>query len=122
MVAALPRVKFGPLFYRCDNFKSHMLKQMEGNYFVCIKLPSEFRKDLQWWCDNITTTNNDIHKGPASETAECDAPNVAWGAYLVNKKVKQTTGGNWTAAEAEKRINYLELLAAWFYRLTFVVF
>ncbi|XP_067681494.1 uncharacterized protein [Haliotis asinina] len=109
LVASLPGVKLGPLFYRrLDNHKSRVIKQTRGDYDQCITLTEEDNRDLTWWIRNIHTAGKPISVDPPSVTLSADASKKGWGGV----RDGQSTGGHWSHDEADKHINYLELLAA----------
>ena len=114
LVASLPGVQYGKVFYRqCDNYKTKALKENKGNFNAKITLPNSCKEDLSWWDSNIENTVNKINKGNLNFELESDASNTGWGGCCRWGKQEQVTGGNWSKEERGKHINYLELLAAW---------
>lgn len=68
---------------------------------------SKARKELDWWVRNVLKAYKPINHGNPDLVITTDASKVGWGA-LCNAV---SSGGNWTAIEAEHHINYLEMLA-----------
>ena len=115
MVASFPGVQFGELYYRrCDNLKNQGLKEHRGDYSKTIGLTEECKVDLVWWIENIEHTTRQIVLPEPAFKLESDASKTGWGGCLVLETGRQSTGGNWSAEEADLHINKLELLAAWF--------
>ena len=113
LVASLPGVQYGKVFYRqCDNYKTKALKDNKGNFNGKITLPNSCKEDLSL-ASNIKTSANKISKGNLNIELESNASNTAWGGCCKRGKQEQVTGGNWSIEERGKHINYLELLAAW---------
>ena len=80
IVAAVPRVEYGPLFYRrLDNDKSKALKWSKGNYQALMKLSEKVKVDLKWWIDNIDTAVKPIPKHKYQVNLQTDASNSGWG-------------------------------------------
>ena len=111
MVAAVPGVEYGPLFYRrLDNDKSKALKLSKGNYQALMKLSEKVKVDLKWWIDNIDTAFKPISKHKYQVTLQTDASNSGWGGVLINEE-RNRTGGFWSHDESQLHINQKELLA-----------
>ena len=112
MVASIPGVQFGKLFYRCcDNLKTKSLKQNKGDFNAKMTLSPLAKSDIAWWIKNIDHQKRLISQKPPGLTLETDASNTGWGACI--KGTQQTTGGFWSPHEAQTHINYRELLAVW---------
>ena len=116
MVASLPGVQYGKLFYRqCDIFKSLVLKQKYGNFDAKIVINEACLQDLKWWNENIEHENRKIMTEKPTIFLESDASRTAWGGVkLLENGNKQSTGGHWAESEVDEHINVLELFAAWF--------
>ena len=116
MVASLPGVQYGKLFYRqCDIFKSLVLKQKYGNFDATIVINEACLQDLKWWNENIEHENRKIMTEKPTIFLESDASRTAWGGVkLLENGNKQSTGGHWAESEVDEHINVLELFAAWF--------
>ena len=55
LIAALPGVKYGGLFYRSlERCKNLALKSARGNFEKTTRLSSQAQQDLGWWSHNIT--------------------------------------------------------------------
>ena len=111
IVASFPAVQHGQLFYRSlELAKCEALRHQKGDYGATITLNTECRQDLQWWIDNVESTHKLIcHPLPAF-TTQSDASLEGWGAV----RGESSTGGRWNQTEAQRHINYLELLAAFY--------
>ena len=60
LVASLPGVKMGKLYYkRLDNCQTHALKEKAGNNKALMKVTPDM-KDLNWWLNNIPQSFNNI--------------------------------------------------------------
>ena len=109
IIAALPGVKYGGLYYRhlkqCKNFA---LKRAKGNYGKPIKLTLQAKQDLSWWSHNLMFASHFIHTPPVLYTLYSDASLEGWGGTDGTSHV----GGRWTAEESPVHIIVLELLAA----------
>ena len=100
------------MFYRrADNLKNKALKDHNGNYQAKITLPDSVKSDLTWWINNIAHQQKHVAPKPPTLVIETDASNTGWGACIKGKN--EVTGGFWSKDEAEKHINYRELLAVW---------
>ncbi|MCP3932072.1 MAG: hypothetical protein GY705_23615, partial [Bacteroidetes bacterium] len=114
LVASLPGVQYGQLFYRsADLHKSKALALSKGVFSGKTVLPHICRNDLQWWIDNIENEKKLINLPEAEILLQSDACNTGWGGCKLINNSKEKTGGNWEKSEREHHINYLELLAAW---------
>ena len=115
IVASLPGVQYGPLFYRvCDNYKSKALKFNCGNYSATTVLPLDCLQDLRWWTENIERTNKKIVLPNPQVFLESDASDIGWGGCHITRTGKRKTGGHWKSEESTLHVNEKELLAALF--------
>jgi hypothetical protein len=118
LVASIPGVQFGKLFYRSlDNHKTKALKNSRGDFNALTRLPEVCLEDLSWWADNIEHSHRKIILDRPSLTIETDASDSGWGACI--KGTNSSTGGHWSEQEETEHINYKELLAVWFGILCF---
>ena len=99
MVASFPGVQYGQLFYRrCDNFKSHVLKQKKGDFNAKTTLPPVCRKDLEWWTTHITEDKRFVVQPRPGMTIETDASGTGWGACIKGDPAS-ASGGHWSMEE-----------------------
>lgn len=106
MVANIPAVEFGELFYRqLEIEKAWALKVNFGNFDTNMTVSELAKKDIQWWIHNAHTSVRKISHGKPELTLQTDASLQGWGAALDDI----STGGRWDCHEAEKHINVLEL-------------
>ena len=108
LVAAEPSIENAPLHYKSLEIdRNAALRQSRGDYTAIMKMSSMSRQDVQWWIDNIMTTERFIVSLPPTLVTESDASMDGWGASFQG----QSTGGDWTDQESECHINVLELKA-----------
>ena len=112
LVAALPGVKYGQLYYRCiDIDKIRALALHKGNYEGTMTLSKQAKLDLQWWVQNIHVSSKPILTPNPQLILQSDASNLGWGGVHPDGR---TTGGHWSGGESKLHINQKELLAAMF--------
>ena len=87
--------------------KTSALKCHRGNFDSTMSLSVESHAELKCWIDSIESSYNVVHHGQPELTLNTDASTKGWGCFLD----PVSTGGLWTAMEAQHHINYLELLA-----------
>ena len=117
MVASLPGVKLGKLFYRkLDNIKTQELKAKAGNFKAKMNVTSDMIEDLNWWMNNIHTSYCKIEMTQPDVVILSDSSKSGWVVAMHD----QAPGGNWSREEANMHINFLELKAAWFVIRTFL--
>ena len=117
LVASLPGVKLGKLYYRrLDNIKTKELKYKAGNFKAKMNVSMEMVEDLKWWMNNIHSTYCELERSDPDVVISSDSSKTGWGGAMGS----QATGGNWTPDEASMHINYLELKAVWFAIRTFL--
>ena len=111
IISSFPAVKYGPLYFRhLEETKKGALKLNKGDFDATTSIPSQARKELEWWVVNVSSSSNDILMSDPDIVIETDASLTGWGC--VCKGVK--SGGPWLPGEALHHINYLELKAAFF--------
>ena len=116
LVASLPGVKYGALFYRYLEYdKIVALRCSAGNFDGTMYLSSYARSDLSWWIENIQFCFNPIKIEEHSHILTADASQLGWGAVFADK----STGGHWQPEESLMHINELELKAIYFGLLSF---
>ena len=80
LVAALPGITWGPLFYRAlEGCKDHALRLSKGDFDTPVMLSSDAVSDLEWWNSNILGASNFIHPPPIDFTIYSDASLEGWG-------------------------------------------
>ena len=70
-------------------------------------LSPQARKELERWVNNVLGSSKPASHGKPTLNITADAPKLGWGALCDGV----SSGGNWTQIEAERHINYLEMLA-----------
>lgn len=104
-------VLFGKLHYRdLERLKIDSLRKNYGNFDSYTTLSANAIADIQWWCDNITSSYSPISFGNPTMTISTDASKLGWGAVCSNSQ----TGGLFSEVESEQHINVLELKAIHF--------
>ena len=74
LIAALPGVKYGGLFYRSlERCKNLALKSARGNFEKTTRLTSQAQQDWGWWSRNITVASHFLHTPPVGLTLFSDA-------------------------------------------------
>ena len=117
LVASIPGVKLGKLFYRrLDNIKTKELKNKAGNFKAKMNVSADMIEDLNWWINNIHSSYRELEISQPDMYISSDSSKTGWGGAFGD----QATGGNWSSNEADMHINYLELKAAWFVIRTFL--
>ena len=111
VVAAEPGVDYAVLYFKgLEIERNKALRQSRGHYETMITLSDESRDDIQWWLDNLPNAVKIIQNSLPDFVTVSDASMVGWGAVFQGS----STGGDWSAEEAEHHINWLELQAAFF--------
>ena len=111
MVACLPGVEYGPLFYRqLDRDKTAALKANYGNFDSPMTLSPLGRADITWWITHAYESKKHLSHGKYNHVVYTDASTKGWGAHFH----EQSTGGEWLPSERDHHINYLELKAVLF--------
>lgn len=113
LVAALPAVQYGPLYYRSlEQEKIKALKANWGHYDRFMSISNEAKIDLHWWIAHVDRAFSCIGRGKPDVYLTSDASGQGWGASDGSTHI----GGRWNAIEMSRavrnEINYLELLAA----------
>ena len=115
MVSNFPGVMFGQLYYRhVEKDKIKSLRESDGDFDTQMSLSQEALNDLNWWIENIESTEairslRVINSKP-NLSITSDASPSGWGAVCNGIR----TGGHWTPQEAKSPINTLEILASFF--------
>ncbi|KAJ8945284.1 hypothetical protein NQ317_001091 [Molorchus minor] len=111
LISACPAIKYGKLYTKSlERAKFLSLRNCNQNYNKTMTIPSYIREDLDWWDSHILSSKNQIREDSFSCIIYTDASKTGWGAYCDT----QATHGWWNQAQAQKHINYLELLAVFY--------
>ena len=109
MVSSFPGVMFGPPYFRqLETDKTEALKCNKGVFVSFMTISDMARQELEWWVMYVDSTNsyNVISHGEPTIVLFTDVSSTGWGCSLNNI----STGGNWTAEEANNHLHYLELV------------
>ena len=118
MIAALPGVEFGALYYRAiERDKIHTLAMNRGNYESKMKLSEKAKTDIQWWISNVSQESCLISHGPPTVTIYTDSSMKGWGAHFTNED--KQANGLWSDSERLLHINILEIKACFMGLLSF---
>ena len=105
---ALPVVQFGRLhMWNLLKIKTNALKMSKGDYESKSRLNDASHIKLKWWIQNVSYEIR-VNTPSPSIMVYSDVCPTGWGAACGNL----STGKNWSIAESQKHINYLEMLAA----------
>jgi hypothetical protein len=116
IVASFPGVMYGPLYYRyLEGEKTQALKTEKGNFDAYMVLSPKAKSELHWWVNNVETAYETLDRGAPQTRIFTDASLSGWGAECEG----QSTGSQWTEAEAKNHINYLEMFAIYLGLKTF---
>ena len=110
MVSSFPGVMYGPLYFRQlerEKKKTLALRSSKGDYDARMVVSDKARKELMWWNTHLEASYNVISHDEPTVVMSTDSSSTGWGCALNDT----STGGHWTAEEAQNHINYLELLA-----------
>lgn len=108
LVAAIPAVEMGKLFYRnLEMAKIAALQTNGGNFDKWMPVTEDMCKDLQWWVSQVAVQNRKIFRDCPDIELYSDASDSGWGGCLNS----QTTGGRWFREETQLHINARELKA-----------
>ena len=116
VVAAEPGVAYAPLYFKgLEIVRNKVLRRHAGSYDAWFTLSPGDRETLSWWVSNIQTSYKSLTYVPQDFVTESDASTKGWGCRFGD----ESTGGEWSAEEAESHINVLELKAAFLTLQTF---
>ena len=93
-----------------EHDKTSALAANAGNYEIPLHLSATSVEELQWWVLRIPHAQRHISHGLPGVIIQSDASKKGWGAVFEGQEI----GGRWTASEASRHINDLELEAAFF--------
>ena len=80
LIAALPGLQHGPLFYRAlEKCKDLALKESKGNFDKPVTLSVAAILDIQWWHTHVEHATNHIHPPPVALVLYSDASIEGWG-------------------------------------------
>ena len=118
LVASLPAVKYGALFYRfLEKDKIHGLRENFGNFEKFKTLCDQSKLEINWWLQNVQFLPGNITVKKPDFIIECDASKLGWGVNFDSKSAQ----GRWLPEEAIEHINVLELKAIYFGLKSFFV-
>ena len=81
LIAALPAVRHGALFYRAiEHDKNAALRMNKGNFYKMMTLSIAAKNDILWWHNHIGSAHHFIHPPPIMLTIYSDASLEGWGA------------------------------------------
>ena len=107
LVAAAPGVAYAALHYKpLEIARNAALTGARGE--AQMTLDEIMKDEIRWWSLNIGAAVRLIEVPDIDITLHADASNIGWGG--VSNDV--TTGGHWSASEANQHINWKELKAA----------
>ena len=110
LVAACPAVAYGWLFYKnLEKDKRRALILYKGNTNAFTTLSTGSLRDLHWWADQISQSNNKIRTSSYDMEIYSDASKTGWGAVCAG----QEANGLWNESESGQHINFLEIKAAY---------
>ena len=113
-VSSFPGVMFGPPYFRqLERDKTEAFECNNGVFDAFIIISDKARQELEWWVLHVDSSYNVISHGEPTIVLFTDASSTRWGCSLNDI----STGGNWTAEEANNHITYLERLAIHMYSL-----
>ncbi len=116
LVAATLGVYRAPLHYKqLEITKNRALSAAKGSYEGIVTLDADSRADIQWWVDTIITATCPVWFPDPAFTITSDASLSGWGAWCGDL----STGGDWSEAERQEHINWLELQGAYLALMTF---
>ena len=107
---AIHSIPFAQMHYRqIQDFHIQQLHKWDRDLSKRIILPAEARSNLDWWINNLQIVNGKpfFPRSPHLEIYS-DASLSGWGAICDDVR----TRGPWTAADRNRHINELEILAA----------
>ena len=84
LVASLPGVQMGRMFYRrLDNYKTKALKEKAGNFKAYMQITPEMKEDLLWWMNNIHHSFGNIAESEPDLHLSSDSSKSGWGGHMV---------------------------------------
>ena len=110
LIASLPGVEYGPLYYRELEFLKIRSLAINFNYDNETILNSECLHELNWWKSEGLYSSKVISHGNPDFIMQSDSSGFAWGALLTHSQAR--TQGLWGEEEKLCDINVLELKAA----------
>jgi len=117
VVAAEQGVWSAPLHYKTlEKERNRFLERSKGEYNYSVEMTGIIKSELQWWINNIQqSVRFAVYPAPRL-VLYSDASCKGWGGHIENGP---STGGDWSAEEAEDHINVLELKGAFLTLQTF---
>ena len=108
LIACLPAVQYGQLFYREMETIKILALHKRYDYNQRVHLSEDARKELQWWLDEGLDSNKPLTRDRPVGIIKSDSTGYAWGAVMKD----EVTHGMWSDEEKTEHINVLELKAA----------
>lgn len=108
LVAAMPAVPYGKLFYReLEMAKILALQEHKGDFEGVTSLKGQAIEELVWWSNNIISSFKYILLPPITKVIFTDASSLGWGIHSNGV----SNGARWKLEEQKFHINILELIA-----------
>lgn len=108
LTAACPAIRYGWVYTKTLERQKYLALHRYGDFEAKIKLSSVILPDLQWWEQNIMSTNNVLRQDKNFDLEIfTDASKSGWGAFCDGERAS----GGWKDEESSLHINHLELLA-----------
>ncbi|WAR24273.1 POL-like protein [Mya arenaria] len=108
MISYSIAIPYGILYTKVlEQDKTSALKYNKGNFDSHMTLSAESLIDLDWWLKAVKNSGAPLYRDIPVISLTTDASSKGWGAVCEDN----STGGQWTIAEAsfKDNINYLEL-------------
>lgn len=110
LTSACPAIQYGWLYTKQMERCKYLTLLNTEDYDSYMTLPSDLHSDFTWWLKSIEQAVNPIRVDSYCLEIFSDASKKGWGAACG----RETASGAWSSDEADRHINYLELLAAFF--------
>ena len=102
-------VEYAALHYKpLEIARNAALAEARGDYEAQMTLDKAMKDEIRWWSLNISAAVRLIEVPDIDITLHADASNIGWGGVSNDL----TTGGHWSASQANQHINWKELKAA----------
>lgn len=119
IVSSFPGVEFGRLHYRhLERDKIQALAASRGDYDAMMRLSSQAREELNWWCINIMHVYRKITHPSFSHSFQVDASESGWGITCTTDD-SLSSNGLWSQGQQSLHINVRELYVVFICLTTF---